>query len=29
MRETFRVWTENFETFVLEVILEKRAEDLA
>src|SRR5438874_5130472 len=24
MRETFRVWTENFETFVLEVILEKR-----
>src|SRR6266581_7667882 len=24
MRETFRVWTENLETFVLEVILEKR-----
>src|SRR5215471_16206279 len=24
MRETFRVWLENFETFVLEVILEER-----
>src|SRR5437867_9402878 len=24
MRETVRVWTENFETFVLEVILEQR-----
>src|ERR1041385_2548691 len=24
MRETFRVWTENIETFLLEVILEKR-----
>src|SRR5881296_1006066 len=24
MRETLRVWTENFETFVLEVILEER-----
>src|SRR5882672_12403062 len=25
MREKFRVWTENLETFLLEVILEKRA----
>ncbi len=25
MRETLRVWTENLETFVLEVILEERA----
>src|SRR5437660_1317020 len=25
MHETFRVWTENVETFLLEVILEKRA----
>jgi tetraacyldisaccharide 4'-kinase len=24
MRETFRAWTENFETFVLEVIFEER-----
>ena len=24
MRERFRTWTENFETFVLEVILEER-----
>src|SRR6266851_1978568 len=24
MRETFRLWTENLETFLLEVILEER-----
>lgn len=24
MRETLRIWTENFETFILEVILEQR-----
>src|SRR5437867_8257125 len=29
MRETVRVWTENFETFVLEVILEQRPGKLA
>src|SRR5215813_6878026 len=29
MRETFRVWTENVETFFLEVILEKRRDKRA
>ena len=29
MRETFRVWTENLETFVLEVIFEERRDTRA